>query len=230
MGVDIGTAWHSPTAISRHHLPTSLLRLAPERPYLQTRHGCKSNNGVTQTDNRIILKARVATSTNFSRFGKLCEAVDDGVEFGEQDARLQLSLGTPRFYIMNIPCRGLCFDRITYHSQVTQCLGSSAPGSPWYLVVASPTFSTDLPPTTSDLYAFRIPHGTFVAMKQGLWHAGPFFEGQDTMSFFNLELADTNIVDHNTHVWEDLKFEIREPVGNNKSNKWWSDTIKDRER
>jgi hypothetical protein len=93
--------------------------------------------------------------------------------------------------------------------------GSSAAGSPWYLVVASPTFSTDEPPAASDLHAFsvrstdflpslaklycivfvnsfesgdgmQIPHGTFVAMKRGLWHAGPFFEGQKSMSFFNL--------------------------------------------
>lgn len=55
---------------------------------------------------------------------QLCEAIDDGVEYGEQDAELELRNGTPRFYIMKIPRRGLCFDRITYHSHVTQCLGN----------------------------------------------------------------------------------------------------------
>lgn len=42
------------------------------------------------------------------------------------------------------------------------------------------------------------------------------------------ELADTNVVDHNTHVWDDLSFEIREPTGKS-GNRWWSDTIKDRD-
>ncbi|KAK9840368.1 hypothetical protein WJX74_008464 [Apatococcus lobatus] len=42
------------------------------------------------------------------------------------------------------------------------------------------------------------------------WHAGPLFEGPDHMDFYNLELSDTNVVDHNTHVYRktNLKFEV----------------------
>lgn len=29
--------------------------------------------------------------------------------------------------------------------------------------------------------------------------AGPLFDSSDAMSFYNLELSDTNVVDHNTH-------------------------------
>ena len=29
--------------------------------------------------------------------------------------------------------------------------------------------------------------------------AGPFFKGVDHLDFYNLELADTNVTDHNTH-------------------------------
>jgi ureidoglycolate lyase len=34
-------------------------------------------------------------------------------------------------------------------------------------------------------------------LHKGTWHAGPLFEGA-AQSFFNLELADTNVVDHHT--------------------------------
>lgn len=33
----------------------------------------------------------------------------------------------------------------------------------------------------------------------GVCCAGPLFDGSDAMSFYNLELSDTNVVDHNTH-------------------------------
>jgi len=34
---------------------------------------------------------------------------------------------------------------------------------------------------------------------QATWHAGPLFKGTPHMDFYNLELSDTNVVDHNTH-------------------------------
>ena len=45
----------------------------------------------------------------------------------------------------------------------------------------------------------------------GTWHAGPLFEGP-AMAFFNLELSDTNIVDHFTHHYKQqgLRFELVE--------------------
>ncbi len=61
-----------------------------------------------------------------------------------------------------------------------------------------------------DLVAFRIPHGVYLKMHQGTWHAGPLFDGE-RMDFYNLELADTNVVDHNTHSFaksEGVAFEI----------------------
>ncbi len=53
----------------------------------------------------------------------------------------------------------------------------------------------------------RIPAGTFIKLHQGTWHAGPLFE-EDSMAFYNLELSDTNVVDHNTHDYrdDDLQF------------------------
>lgn len=58
----------------------------------------------------------------FAPFGQLILPTDDGKPFDDQDAKLRLDAGTPRFYIMRLPRRGMAFDRITYHAQCTQCL------------------------------------------------------------------------------------------------------------
>ena len=101
---------------------------------------------------------------------------------------------------MRLPKRGMSFDRITYHADVTQCLGGLTSAS-WYLAVAAPSGSVEKSPKESDLQAFQIPAGNFVKMHQGTWHAGPLFQDAEFMDFYNLELSDTNQVDHNTHVY-----------------------------
>ena len=40
-----------------------------------------------------------------------------------------------------------------------------------------------------------MPGTVAVALHRATWHAGPFFDAP-TQDFFNLELADTNQVDH----------------------------------
>lgn len=49
----------------------------------------------------------------------------------------------------------------------------------------------------------RIPPGNFIKLHAGTWHAGPLFEGEDSMAFYNLELSDTNVTDHNTHIYKE---------------------------
>ena len=41
--------------------------------------------------------------------------------------------------------------------------------------------------------------------------------------FYNLELADTNVVDHNTHDYsmQQLRFKVSE----HRPSRWWSDTL-----
>lgn len=111
---------------------------------------------------------------------------------------------------MHLPRRGMTFDRITYHANVTQCLGGLDPTS-WYLAVAAPSGSVQNAPAEQDLHAFKIPSGKFVKLHQGTWHAGPLFQSRESMDFYNLELSDTNQIDHNTHVYshkDGLEFEV----------------------
>jgi ureidoglycolate lyase len=104
--------------------------------------------------------------------------------------------GTPRFYAMRLPNRGLAVSRITRHRGVTQVL-ASAGGRDWLLAVAPPPVvdSADAEPRLDEVRAFRVPGDTAVMLFRGTWHAGPFFESREA-SFFNLELSDTNVADH----------------------------------
>ncbi|EXC19493.1 hypothetical protein L484_014123 [Morus notabilis] len=164
------------------------------------------------------LKPIEATPENFAEFGQVIEASPDGEEFGPQDAQLDLSRGIPRLYIMRIENRPFKFKTITHHASVTQCLGSIG-GGVWYLGVAKPSIldATDqtegdpcqgilkstcghfyMPPRVEDFRVFKVTGSKFLKLNRGTWHAGPIFKG-NAMDFYNLELSNTNVVDHTTH-------------------------------
>ncbi|KAH0464917.1 hypothetical protein IEQ34_005020 [Dendrobium chrysotoxum] len=165
----------------------------------------------------IKLKPIDATPVSFAEFGQVISASADGQEFGLQDAQLELHRGTPRFYIMHLEDRKLKFSKITHHASVTQCLGSAS-GEEWYLGVAKSSILEGaelndgilktsvqskcghnyVPPHPDDVYMFRVTGTKFLKLNRGTWHAGPLFKSK-TMDFYNLELSDTNIVDHTTH-------------------------------
>jgi len=140
--------------------------------------------------------AAALTADAFAPFGEVIAPMEDGVAFGASDAQLVLDRGTPRLYIMKLAGRGLAFRQITRHRQVTQCLASVG-GGEWYIALAPPgdVSDPDARPAPENIRAFRIPGDTAIKLHVGTWHAGPFFR-EDAMSFFNLELTDTNVVDH----------------------------------
>jgi ureidoglycolate hydrolase len=140
------------------------------------------------------LQATLITPETFRPFGQMIQATSDGKGFDHEDAQLQLQNGIPRFYIMRLHHRGRQFHKITRHQQCTQCLGALE-GKEWLIVVAPPSEAAC--PAIADLTAFRIPGNCFIKLDIGTWHAGPYFEG-DAIDFYNLELSDTNLVDHDT--------------------------------
>jgi ureidoglycolate hydrolase len=144
---------------------------------------------------RRIIPLTVATPASFARYGQVIMPMDDGLPFGPNDAQLDLSQGTPRFYSMQLQNRGKVFRHITRHQQVTQCLGSML-GTTWMLGVAAPTPDAAAPDLKT-LQAFVVPGDRFLKLAKGTWHAGPYFSAS-TALFYNLELSDTNEVDHET--------------------------------
>jgi ureidoglycolate lyase len=139
------------------------------------------------------------TRENFALYGEAILPAPDGAPLpGHEAEGLDLSRGTPRFYVMRLEGRGLGFRAITRHRRVTQCLASTR-GQNWYLGVAPPKGLDDAnaKPALEDIALFKVPGGLAIKLHAGTWHAGPFFDG-GAMDFFNLELADTNEVDHHT--------------------------------
>jgi ureidoglycolate hydrolase len=144
---------------------------------------------------RRVIPVNIVTPTNFARYGQVVTPMEDGIPYGPNDAQLDLSRGIPRFYSMQLENRGNVFRHITRHKSVTQCLGSML-GTRWMLGVAAPDPDRTAPELNT-LQAFVVPGDRFVKLEKGTWHAGPYFKSP-TALFYNLELSDTNIVDHET--------------------------------
>ncbi|MBE9137545.1 ureidoglycolate lyase [Nodosilinea sp. LEGE 07088] len=140
------------------------------------------------------LPAQPITAEAFAPFGQVIFPTADGADFGPGDAQLKLDEGIPRFYIMTLVDRGTRFRTITRHQRCTQCLGALE-GKDWVMGVAPPG-AADRPDPQS-IQAFHIPGHCFIKLAVGTWHAGPYFS-HPSVSFYNLELSDTNITDHHT--------------------------------
>lgn len=154
------------------------------------------------------LQAQWVTPETFQPYGQVISASNDGKAYDAEDAQLNLQNGTPRFYIMRLHKRGRIFHKITRHVRCTQCLGSLE-GKDWLIAVAPPNHDVEQP-SVAEIIAFRIPGNCFIKLDVGTWHAGPYFE-HEVVDFYNLELSDTNIVDHFTHDFlksDQLEFEI----------------------
>lgn len=153
------------------------------------------------------ISATPITESNFRPYGELITPDPDGKTFDKSDAVLKLQNGIPRFYIMHLERRGRTFHKITRHNLCTQCLGSLN-GKDWLIAVCPPSSQTE--PNIDHMSAFRIPGDCFIKLDVGTWHAGPYFD-HAAVDFYNLELSDTNVVDHFTHNFltkQNIKFEI----------------------
>jgi ureidoglycolate hydrolase len=140
------------------------------------------------------LTAAPISPEGFAPFGQVIFPSVDGAPYGPDDAQLKLDEGIPRFYIMRLEGKGQQFHAITRHRRCTQCLGALA-GAEWLMAVAPPGDADE--PDHETIQAFRIPGNCFIKLHVGTWHAGPLFNAP-VVDFYNLELSDTNVVDHQT--------------------------------
>lgn len=132
---------------------------------------------------------------DFTRFGTAILPVDDMTPHSSCDAELKFNGDNLRYYVMRLHRRAAVLGSMTRHIQATQCLGS-ADAQPWWLAVATAKLQSEqLDHSTVQLV--KVEPGEAVKLHQGTWHAGPFFLAT-TALFFNLELSDTNLVDHNS--------------------------------
>lgn len=141
------------------------------------------------------------TEERFAAFGAVLSGVADGDAPRAGERLLDLSRGRPRFYVMALADRPARFTSVTRHRAVTQALAAVG-GGEWLLGVAPPgdVDDPDARPALDDVAVFRVPGDVALLLHRGTWHAGPFF-APATMSFFNLELDDTNQADHQNHAF-----------------------------
>jgi ureidoglycolate hydrolase len=75
----------------------------------------------------------------------------------------------------------------------------SVGGAEWYIAVApAGDLSEGGIPLLEEIRAFAIPGDVAITMKKGTWHSGPYFQ-PEMLGFVNLELSDTNVVDHHSY-------------------------------
>ena len=113
-----------------------------------------------------MLEIRELTTEAFAPYGQVVAPLRTGgqgtenhynPEISASEAKLVLTNGEPRLWIMHLPHVGLAFTRIARHRRVTQCLGSLG-GKEWLIGVAPPgDLSDDARPHLEDIAAFRIP-------------------------------------------------------------------------
>jgi len=142
------------------------------------------------------LMAQFITPESFQPYGQVIFPCKDDKIFDYTDAQLSLENGITRFYIMRLKKQGTRFHKITRHVECTQCLGSLE-GKDWFMAVCPPE-NNNREPILDKLVVFHIPANCFIKLEVGTWHAGPYFY-HDFVDFYNLELSDTNLVDHFTH-------------------------------
>ena len=133
---------------------------------------------------------------SFGRFGTAILPIDDMTPHSERDARLKFDDESLRFYVMRLRRRSAKVFSMTRHQRATQCLGS-ADAQPWWIVVAEPDLAGEELSEATTLLV-RVEPGKAVQLHQGTWHSGPYFLSPSAL-FFNLELIDTNLTDHNSH-------------------------------
>ena len=133
------------------------------------------------------------TSEAFAPFGEVGVRHADGGQ-APVDVALDLSCGTPRFYIMCLAQRGLVFKVVARRDWVTRCLGA-VDGEPWLMAVVPANL---VQPGLAGIRAFCIPPGCCIKLRLGTWQAGPYFS-EPVSDFCNLEMVDANIADYT--VW-----------------------------
>ena len=131
---------------------------------------------------------------DFEQFGAAILPVDDMTPHSSCDAELKFNGDNLRYYVMRLRRRAAVLGSMTRHIQATQCLGS-ADAQPWWLAVAAPSLEPD-ELCVASVHLVAVNPGEAVQLHQGTWHAGPFFLAS-TALFYNLELGDTNLTDHN---------------------------------
>lgn len=141
------------------------------------------------------LRATSLLDPRLEACGSGLREMDDMQPPDEKDPDLRFGPGKLRYFVMRLPYRPLSIKTMTRHLQSTQCL-SSAEGLPFWMLLAPPHIKGPTLDATA-AWLLKVMPGEGLKLHIGTWHAGPYFPAKSAL-FFNLELADTYIKDHET--------------------------------
>ena len=92
------------------------------------------------------------------------------IEFYRDAVQLELMGRNPSFSSCRVEKRDFVIDVLEYHSQTGEGI---LPLDADVLLHLAPASAGDVP-DLEHLRVFRVPRGTFVAIRPGVWHHGPF--------------------------------------------------------
>jgi hypothetical protein len=165
-----------------------IMRL-PEKPGGLTFSQITHHKAVTQCLGSLTPEDWCASCTQFRVLRPACDCTHTGMRL----------LGASRSMLNSVPVHLPKSEPWCAGQELTMSLTAARRWLCRYMAVAEPGL-TNL--SSHDVRAFKVPFGTFIKLHAGTWHAGPHFEGLPHMDFFNLELADTNQVDHHNHFFD----------------------------
>jgi len=116
---------------------------------------------------------------SFGRYGSYARVIDpEAFHFGEEPVKffrdmVQLDLGgrgVASFSVCRVTKRPLVIEKSEYHSS---CGEGILPLDADVLIHAGPATRPG-PPRLDDIEVFRVPKGTLVCLRPGVWHHAPF--------------------------------------------------------
>lgn len=133
------------------------------------------------------VKIQELSLEGFRNFGTFQNMINPGAyHFGAEPIQffrdmVQLNLGgssIASFSVCRVKKRDLVVDKSEYHGS---CGEGILPLDADVLIHVAPA-SRPGPPPTEEIEVFRVPKGTMVALKPGVWHHAPFAHSADTAS------------------------------------------------
>jgi len=127
------------------------------------------------------VKVQALSLEKFNRYGVFANMLDPDtdklgaspIEFYRDMLQLDVGQAQPSFSVCRVEKRNLVIDLSEYHN--TTCEGLLPLDEAVYIHVAPANGGDKVP--VEQIEVFKVPQGTFVALRRGVWHHAPFTVG-----------------------------------------------------
>ncbi len=149
------------------------------------------------------VKVQALSLEKFNRYGVFANMLDPDtdklgaspIEFYRDMLQLDVGQAQPSFSVCRVAKRNLIIDVSEYHN--TTCEGLMPLDETVYIYVASANGGDKVP--VEQIEVFKVPRGTFVALRRGVWHHAPFTVGNKAANVLVVLPERTYIVDCIVH-------------------------------